>query len=422
MGNSQSASSTDPHFVSATRSFSQKELEDLKTLFTSLAAQSNSNSKFISPSVFQTYFRVHGPLGDRLFDLVTRKRKDQKLTFEDLVIAKGIYEKGTRDEIEEFIYQLLDVTGDGILTRTDVEAVLNAILDAIFCPKDAESGMSSPKGSIDVFLNAGTFSKKLEGFAENSMTFEDYKSWCSFLPSVRKFLGSLLMPPYTGRPCFQVPHLLSGNIDSNILLLRREYAWHIAGTLSQHQLEEWKLLYHSSVNGLSFNTFLGSISAGEGSTVLIIKDKTGYIYGGYASQPWDKHSGFYGDMKSLLFQLYPMASIFRPTGANSNLQWCAVNFTSGSIPNGLGFGGQVNHFGLFLSASFDQGHTFTSSTFGNPCLSKATQINPEVIECWGVVSKVHQQEKSDTIKGSVLDRFKEDRHMLNMVGLANSSE
>ena len=58
-----------------------------------------------------------------------------------------------------------------------------------------------------------------------------------------------------------------------------------------------------------------------GSTVLIIKDKEGCVYGGYASQPFERHGDFYGDMKSFLFQLYPKASIFRPTGANKNLQW-----------------------------------------------------------------------------------------------------
>jgi hypothetical protein len=45
-----------------------------------------------------------------------------------------------------------------------------------------------------------------------------------------------------------------------------------------------------------------------------------------------------------------------------------------------------------------------------------------VIECWGIVQNGAQQEKLDAAKGTVLERFKEDRHMLNMVGLANSSE
>ena len=62
----------------------------------------------------------------------------------------------------------------------------------------------------------------------------------------------------------------------------------------------------------------------EGPTVLIIKDREGYIYGGYASQPWERHADFYGDMKSFLFQLYPRASIFKPTGANNNLQWVSL--------------------------------------------------------------------------------------------------
>ena len=107
-----------------------------------------------------------------MVDLVTRQRKDHQVTFEDLVFAKvsfffsfkimkkkeqktkfgsvdpwiilqaleqalfglhhnpknllfmlpfsclqGTYEKGTNDEIEKFIYQLLDVSGDGILGR-----------------------------------------------------------------------------------------------------------------------------------------------------------------------------------------------------------------------------------------------------------------------------------------------------------------
>lgn len=60
-------------------------------------------------------------------------------------------------------------------------------------------------------------------------------------------------------------------------------------------------------------------------------------------------------------------------------------------------------------------------TFNNPCLSKSNHIYPDVIECWGVVPKGAQQEKQDGLKGTVLERFKEDRNMLNLVGLANSS-
>lgn len=422
MGNSQSPPA-DPRFSSATRAFTQKDLEDLNSLFVSLAAQSKSNNEYISLSVFQAYFGLKSSLGERLFDLVTQQRKDNKLTFHDLVIAKSVYEKGTRDDIEEFIYQLLNVTGDGVVGRCDIESVLAAILRSIFSLEASNPGLNSHREIINVFLNAAKFSKVVEGAAEKSMSFEDFRSWCVLLPSVRKFLGSLLIPPDAGRLGSQVPQLVHGdNINPDLILLREEYAWHIGGALPHHELVEWKLLYHSAINGMSFNTFLGSTSNGEGPTILIIKDKDGYIYGGYASQPWERHGDFYGDLKSFLFQLYPKASIYKPTGANNNVQWCAANFSSESIPNGIGFGGRVNHFGLFLSASFDVGQTFTCTTFGSPCLSKTNRIFPEVIECWGIVQNGAQQEKLDAAKGTVLERFKEDRHMLNMVGLANSSE
>lgn len=422
MGNSQSPPA-DPRFSSATRAFTQKDLEDLNSLFISLAAQSKSNNEYISLSVFQAYFGLKSSLGERLFDLVTQQRKDNKLTFHDLVIAKSVYEKGTRDDIEEFIYQLLNVTGDGVVGRCDIESVLAAILRSIFSLEASNPGLNSHREIINVFLNAAKFSKVVEGAAEKSMSFEDFRSWCALLPSVRKFLGSLLIPPDAGRLGSQVPQLVHGdNINPDLILLREEYAWHIGGALPHHELVEWKLLYHSAIYGMSFNTFLGSTSNGEGPTILIIKDKDGYIYGGYASQPWERHGDFYGDLKSFLFQLYPKASIYKPTGANNNVQWCAANFSSESIPNGIGFGGRVNHFGLFLSASFDVGQTFTCTTFGSPCLSKTNRIFPEVIECWGIVQNGAQEEKLDAAKGTVLERFKEDRHMLNMVGLANSSE
>ncbi|GFZ08903.1 TLD-domain containing nucleolar protein [Actinidia rufa] len=453
------------------RAFTQKGLEDLKALFASLAAQSQSNGHHISSSVFKDYFGIHGPLGDRMFDLVSQRRHDQKLTFEDLVIAKaflkpcrcdpdvsvepvvfdlgshfrldseqlgyresvllcleavlglwvtlaklevtpvdmicklaslaaihpvmqswlplsilfralgsslkppqcwlswlrgfreevdtvegcrncrgilyegallsidpsssrlskgGTYEKGTKDEIEEFIYQLLDVTDNGIVGRSDVKAVLMEILDDILCQRSSVPGSNSHQDIVGVFLNAANFSKSNEGCAESSMSFEDFRRWCALFPSVRKYLGSLLSPSdtgvlYAGRPGSHVPHLLhSENVESNSLLLKNEYAWHIGGALSQQELDEWKLLYHSAFNGLSFNTFLGNIANDEGPTVLIIKDREGYIYGGYASQPWERHADFYGDMKSFLFQLYPRASIFKPTGANNNLQWVSL--------------------------------------------------------------------------------------------------
>ncbi|EES16672.1 hypothetical protein BDA96_08G045400 [Sorghum bicolor] len=425
MGNSQAspASASSSRFVMASRAFSKQELDGLRGLFTSLAAQSQTSGRAISRSVFLEYYGVRGPLGDRLFQLVAKESGGSDgVTFEDLIISKATYGRGTRDEVDEFIYQLCDVTGDGALTRSDLESVLASVHETVFAVKK-EVVEGSNNRPFEAFLNSAVLSEDAEAVSEKSMSLSDFRNLCILLPSLRKFLGNLLMPPDSGRPGFEVPLLhYPENISTDLLLLNKEYAWHIGGGFSQNEVQEWKLLYHSSLHGQSFNTFLGKVTNGDAQTVLIVKDREGSIYGGYASQPWERHSDFYGDMKTFLFKLYPQASIFRPTGANRNLQWCAINFSSENIPNGIGFGGQPHHFGLFLSANFDQGHSFTCSTFTSPPLSKTNRFRPEVIECWGIQMRGAQDEKLELVKGTVLERFKEDRNMLKMVGLANASD
>ena len=102
---------------------------------------------------------------------------------------------------------------------------------------------------------------------------------------------------------------------------------------------------------------------------------------------------------------------------------CAVNFSSESLPNGVGFGGQIHHFGLFINAAFEGGHTRNSVTFNNPPLSSNSNLQPDVIECWAVVVKGDDNTSNGAaaLQGTILERFKEDRQMLNMVGIAGAS-
>lgn len=63
-------------------------------------------------------------------------------------------------------------------------------------------------------------------------------------------------------------------------------------------------------------------------------------------------------------------------------------------------------------------------TFNNPPLSAKSEIVPDVVECWAVVVKGDDDAAPNGIsalKGTVLERFKEDRQMLNMVGIAGAS-
>ncbi|PWZ46014.1 TLD domain-containing protein 1 [Zea mays] len=435
MGNSQAspASASSSRFVMASRAFPKQELDGLRELFASLAAQSRTGGRAISRPVFlvgtaRTFALLNWSwiwiaISNGFASICAGILPGPGAIRRQAVPAGG---EGEWRERWGHVRGFDHLQRDGALTRSDLESVLASVHETVFAIKKEAVEVSNNR-PFEEFLNSAVFSKDVEGVSGKSMSLSDFRNWCTLLPSLRKFLGNLLMPPdsdsTTGRPGFEVPLLhYPENICTDTLLLNKEYAWHIGGGFSQHEVQEWKLLYHSSLHGQSFNTFLGKVTNGDAQTVLIVKDTEGSIYGGYASQPWERHSDFYGDMKTFLFKCYPQASIFRPTGANKNLQWCAVNFSSENIPNGIGFGGQPHHFGLFLSANFDQGHSFTCSTFTSPPLSKTNRFRPEVIECWGIQMRGAQDEKLELVKGTVLERFKEDRNMLKMVGLANASD
>jgi hypothetical protein len=47
--------------------------------------------------------------------------------------------------------------------------------------------------------------------------------------------------------------------------------------------------------------------------------------------------------------------------ARVSVQWCGVGFTQ--LPNGIGFGGQVGHYGLWLDSTMDHGMSRPAATF-----------------------------------------------------------
>ena len=71
-----------------------------------------------------------------------------------------------------------------------------------------------------------------------------------------------------------------------------------------------------------------------------------------------------GNFSSFLFQLLPRLEVFPPSGANQNFQYCGHSFAA--LPNGIGFGGQVNYWSLFVDGLFEKGMSHKGATYTNP--------------------------------------------------------
>lgn len=71
----------------------------------------------------------------------------------------------------------------------------------------------------------------------------------------------------------------------------------------------------------------------QGPSVLVVEDRNGYMFGGFAPANWSLSPNFFGDDSSFLFTLAPRMRIFPSTGYNQHFQY--LNLHQQTMPNGL---------------------------------------------------------------------------------------
>ncbi|XP_066157482.1 MTOR-associated protein MEAK7 isoform X2 [Euwallacea fornicatus] len=123
----------------------------------------------------------------------------------------------------------------------------------------------------------------------------------------------------------------------------------------QYQLE-WRFLFSSEIHGESFSTLIGRI-VNQGPSVLILEDRSGYIFGGFAPANWTLGPNFFGDDSCFLFTLGPRMRVFPSTGYNQHFQY--LNLHQQTMPNGLAMGGQHGYCGLWIDSEYGIGHCST---------------------------------------------------------------
>ncbi|BES92545.1 TLDc [Nesidiocoris tenuis] len=172
------------------------------------------------------------------------------------------------------------------------------------------------------------------------------------------------------------------NIKGTTILTLGDILFLNSALLAENTVK-WRLLYSSSVHGQSWQTLCKCI-LGQGPTLIVIEDEHNAVIGAFGSASWRLSPSFYGNDSSFLFALRPQLSLMTPTGFNSNFQY--INSGAATLPNGMGFGGKLEYFGLFLSSDFGKGKVSNScTTYNNFKLpNDPKDFDIKHMEVWGV--------------------------------------
>eukprot|EP00835_Amoeboradix_gromovi_P003932 NODE_280_length_11906_cov_0.405268.p5 type:complete len:325 gc:universal NODE_280_length_11906_cov_0.405268:5685-4711(-) len=150
-------------------------------------------------------------------------------------------------------------------------------------------------------------------------------------------------------------------------LLNSMYVCYLQSHLQDTCRIRWKIVYNSSIDGTAWSQFIYALVKCPCRSLIIIKSE-GKTFGGHMATPWSNNPGqFVGNSDNFLFSLNgENSAIYKSTFYNENYAYLSLN--SASCTNGLGFGGQLDYFGLYLKDDFT-GSSFAkpiSTTYGSP--------------------------------------------------------
>ncbi|KAJ3213337.1 hypothetical protein HDU67_002967 [Dinochytrium kinnereticum] len=194
---------------------------------------------------------------------------------------------------------------------------------------------------------------------------------------------------------------------------------------SDFRMPSWNQMYSTETNGKSWSTLVAKVED-AGSTLIVVKDTKGHVFGAFASQELVPSPKFKGTSDTFLFALSPKIEVYKSAGINQNYQY--FNYGTSTLPNGMGFGGQLEYFGLWIDSEFGKGHCRgdPSSTFGSPPLSsKEGDFLIEELECFLIKAKeVDDRLIPDSKKGkkSILDGDPSETAFLEMSGRVFASK
>lgn len=192
-----------------------------------------------------------------------------------------------------------------------------------------------------------------------------------------------------GRPFESIPDVLS--------------VIYLSSHLAVEHRQLWCLLFSTQFHGQSFSQ-LCCLVTNQGPSLIVLKDRNGYVFGGFASCSWEVKPQFQGDNKCFLFSIAPQNGHTSAHGYNNHFMY--LNYRQQSIPNGLGMGGQHHYFGLWVVADFGKGHSKPKpacTTYNSTQLSAQEDFLFDNMEVWGLGDIYFLEIYQDKNRKSILD-------------------
>lgn len=148
----------------------------------------------------------------------------------------------------------------------------------------------------------------------------------------------------------------------------------------------WRLLFSSSSHNECFQSLTSAIIS-QGSTILIVKDNVGNVFGGYTSHEWTFEPTFYGDSNCFLFSLHPHSNNYCTSKTNNNFMY--INIGQCILLNGIGMGGSFDNWGLWIDLNYgNEQSSISCKTFKNySMLSSVKDFKIDSLEIWCVNEK-----------------------------------
>lgn len=280
--------------------------------------------------------------------------------------------------------------------------------------------------------------KGLTASGENErVTVSDIETWMSKTPHLMNLFDTVFSSLFQFHSMNEIMEnipamvpipLFEGHRDEAVLsVLNYNSVLYLNYNLPSMYQTEWRFLFSNSVYGDSFSQLVAHIT-NKGPTLLVVRDKKGHLFGGMAADNWECRPKFYGSSSCFLFTLNPHYGIYTPTMYNENFMY--LNQGQATLLNGLGMGGQMDYFGLWIDSSFNHGHSKAKpkcTTYGSPQLSADPEFEVDIIEVWGLGPEKKEEEDSDeekekNVKKSILQRDPESKAMLELMGRTQVSE